>query len=327
MRDIRVASAQFEHRDGDKPYNLGRIRDLARLAASRGAEMICFHECSITAYTYLQTLSRDELNVLAEPVPDGPSTQALIDVARETGLVVMAGLIEREPDGRLYKSYMAVGPEGFLTRYHKLHPFISPHLTPGRGYHVAEIRGVKVGFLICYDNNLPENVRATALLGAEVIVMPHVTGCTPSSMPGRGPVDPSLWDDRHRDPARLRQEFQGPKGRGWLMRWLPARAWENGVFVVFANNIGRDYDTIKPGLAMILDPSGEVIAESHELGDDVVVGLLRADALADAPGRRYLRARRPELYGGLVEPHPRGHEPVTSPGWRLSYERDEKARD
>lgn len=326
MRDIRVAAAQFEHRDGDKPYNLGRIRDLARLAAARGAEMVCFHECSITAYTFLQTLSRDELDALAEPVPDGPSTRALIDVARETGLVVMAGLIEREPDGRLYKSYVAVGPEGFLTRYHKLHPFISPHLTPGRGYHVAEIRGVKVGFLICYDNNLPENVRATALLGAEVIVMPHVTGCTPSSMAGRGPVDPSLWDDRHRDPARLRREFRGSKGRGWLMRWLPARAWENGVFVVFANNIGRDHDTIKPGLAMILDPSGEVIAESHELGDDVVVGLLTADAQSAAPGRRYLRARRPELYGALVAPHPPGHEPVTSPGWRLSYERDEDAR-
>ena len=182
---------------------------------------------------------------------------------------------------------MTVGPEGYITKYHKLHPFISPHLTPGRGYHVVEIRGVKVGFLICYDNNLPENVRATTLLGAEVIVMPHVTGCTPSSMPGRGTVDPALWDNRHRDPARLRQEFQGPKGRGWLMRWLPARAWENGVFAVFANNIGRDYDTIKPGLAMILDPSGEVIVESQALEDDVVVG--------PVDGRGARRRPRPAL--------------------------------
>ena len=324
MRDIRVATAQFEHRDGDKAYNLGRIRELARVAASRGAEMVCFHECSITAYTFLQTLSRDELDALAEPVPDGPSTLTLIDIARETGLVVMAGLIESEPDGKLFKSYVAVGPEGFLTRYHKLHPFISPHLTPGRGYHVAEILGVKVGFLICYDNNLPENVRATALLGAEVIIMPHVTGCTPSPMPGRGAVDPKLWDNRDRDPARLRMEFNGPKGRGWLMRWLPARAWENGVFAVFANNIGRDHDTIKPGLSMILDPSGEVLSECHELGDDVAVALLSAEALTNAPGRRYLRARRPELYAPLIEPHPPGHEPVTSPGWRLAYEKDEK---
>jgi predicted amidohydrolase len=324
MRDIRIAAAQFEHRDGDKAYNLGRIRDLAHQATTRGAEIVCFHECSITAYTFLQTLSRDELTSLAEPVPDGPSVGALHGIAEETGAVIMAGLIEREPDGRLFNCYVAVGPEGLITRFHKLHPFISPHLTPGRGYEVAEIRGVKVGFLICYDNNLPENVRATTLLGAEVIVMPHVTGCTPSTMPGRGTVDPALWDNRHRDPARLRREFQGPKGREWLMRWLSARAWENGVFVVFANNIGRDGDTIKPGLSMVLDPSGETIVESQALDDDVAVGLLSADALDQAAGRRYLRARRPELYGKLVEPHPPGHRAVTNPGWRLAYESREK---
>lgn len=321
MRDIRIAAAQFEHRDGDKAHNLGRIRDLTRRAKALGAEIVCFHECSITAYTFLQTLSRAEMDAIAEPVPEGPSVRALIEIARESDVVVMAGLIEREPDGRLYKGYVAVGPEGYITKYHKLHPFISPHLTPGRGYHVAEIRGVKFGFLICYDNNLPENVRATALLGAEVVVMPHVTGCTPSPMPGRGAVDPALWENRDRDPARLRKEFLGPKGRGWLMRWLPARAWENGVFAVFANNIGRDYDTIKPGLAMILDPSGETLAESQALGDDVVVALLTEDALRQAPGRRYLRARRPELYGELVRPHPPGHAPETSPGWRLAYEK------
>ena len=82
------------------------------------------------------------------------------------------------------------------------------------GSRVETIRGVRFGCLICYDNNLPENVRITTLMGAEVIVMPHVTGCTPSPMPGRGEVDPALWDNRQRDPARLRLEFQGPKGRG-----------------------------------------------------------------------------------------------------------------
>ena len=99
MRDIRIAAAQFEHRDGDKLYNLGRIRELTRRAVAQGAEIVCFHECSITAYTFLQTLNRDELEALAEEVPDGPSVAALNDIARETGAVVMAGLIEREPDG------------------------------------------------------------------------------------------------------------------------------------------------------------------------------------------------------------------------------------
>src|SRR3954447_5309198 len=111
MRDIRIGTAQFEHRDGDKAYNLARIGDLTRIAAGRGAEIVCFHECSITAYTFLQTLSRDELDALAQPVPDGPSVRQLIEIGEESDVVVMAGLIEREPDGRLYKSYVAVGPE------------------------------------------------------------------------------------------------------------------------------------------------------------------------------------------------------------------------
>src|SRR5438309_8008447 len=105
MRDIRFAAAQFEHRDGDKAYNLGRIRDLTRRAAGQGAEVVCFHECSVTAYTFLQTLTREELAALAEPVPDGPSTRELIAIGRESGVVVMAGLIERGEDGRLYKCY------------------------------------------------------------------------------------------------------------------------------------------------------------------------------------------------------------------------------
>jgi predicted amidohydrolase len=257
---------------------------------------------------------------VAERVPDGPSVRALIEIAREFGVVVMAGLVEGDAAGRFYNSYVAAGPDGFLARHRKLHTFVSPYLTPGDAYTVIDIRGVKVGILTCYDNNLPENVRITTLMGAEVIMMPHVTGCLPSPMPGRGTVDPALWDNRHRDPVRLRMEFQGPKGRGWLMRWLPARAWENGIYAVFSNAIGRDDDTIKPGLAMILDPFGEVLAESQALDDDVVVALLTAETLEESSGRRYLRARRPELYGKLVEPPPPGQEPITKPGWALAHE-------
>jgi predicted amidohydrolase len=105
------------------------------------------------------------------------------------------------------------------------------------------------------------------------------------------------------------------------MRWLPARCWENGVYGIFSNPIGLDGDTIKPGLAMILDPFGEVLAESQALGDDVVVALLTAERLELSSGRRYLRARRPDLYGKLVEPPPPGQEPLTKPGWTLAHER------
>jgi predicted amidohydrolase len=321
MRDIRVAAAQFEHRNDDKEYNLERINELTHRAVGQGAEIVSFHECSICGYTFLRHLDRAGLAAVAERVPTGPSVRALQAIAREHGVVVMAGLVEVDAGDAFYNCYVTVGPDGFITKYRKLHTFINPHLSPGEGYCVIDLLGLKVGFLICYDNNLPENVRITTMLGAEVIFMPHVTGCTPSTMPGRGTVDRALWDNRERDPVPLRLELDGPKGRGWLMRWLPARAWENGVYAVFSNPIGVDDDTIKPGLAMILDPYGEVVAESRALADDVVVALLTAEKFALAPGRRYLRARRPELYGKLSEPPPAGQKPVTCPGWDVSEAR------
>jgi predicted amidohydrolase len=250
MRDIHIAAAQFEARDGDKEYNLRRIEALTRQAVEQGAEIVSFHECSITGYTFLQSLSRKAMEQIAEPVPDGPSTQRLMALARSLGTCLLAGLIESE-GGRLLKTYVAISPQGFVAKYSKLHPFINPHLCPGSQYVVFDLCGVRCGILICYDNNLAENARIVSLMGAEVIFAPHVTGGLPSSMPGRGLIDRKLWENRHRDPVSLRQEFQGPKGRGWIMRWLPARAWENGVYYVYSNAVGVDYDTIKPGGAMI----------------------------------------------------------------------------
>jgi len=320
MQDLRIATAQFENHDGDKAYNLSRIDVLTRRAVDMGAQIVCFHEGCLTGITYVQTFNKEQLSDIAEPVPDGPSVRRMMEIAKEYRTVVSAGLIEKDTAGKLYKTQALVGPDGFITKYRKLHPFINPNLTPGDAYNVVELFGWKIGILICYDNNLTENARITALMGAQVILAPHVTGCLPSPMPGRGSVDKALWDNRVRDPARLRMEFQGPKARGWLMRWLPTRAWENGVYYVFSNPVGVDGDTIKPGLAMILDPFGEVIAESSALDDDVVVGVLTQEKLKLASGQRYIRARRPEIYGKLVEPPPPGQKAVTEPGWKLAYE-------
>lgn len=314
MRDIRIAAAQFEYRNGDKPYNLARVRELTRQAVEQGAEVVCFHECCLSGYSFVQTFSREELRELAEPVPDGPGVRALMGIAREFGVALLAGLFEREGE-RIFNTVVCVTGEGLVARHRKLHTFVSRHLTPGSEFTVFDLAGCKCGILICYDNNLPENVRITALMGAEIVFMPHVTGCLPSTMPGRGVVDRKLWEARERDPVPLRLEFEGPKGRGWLMRWLPARAWENGIFAVFSNAVGSDEQEVRPGNAMILDPFGEVLAECRTLGDDVTVGLCTAEKIAASSGRRYLRARRPDLYGKLVEPS--AEPPVTEPGWKL----------
>ena len=319
MRDIRIAAAQFEHRDGDKAFNLGRIRALTEQAVADGAEIVSFHEVSIPAYSYLQSATREELLEVAEPIPDGPSCRELQQIAADCGVPVLAGLVERDGED-LYNAYVCFDADGLLARFRKLHAFLNPHLSNGSEYCVFDLLGCRFGILICYDNNLVENVRITALMGAEVIFMPHVTGCLPSVMPGRGLVDPGLWHNRHADPVPLRIELSGPKGRGWLMRWLPARAYENGVYAIFTNPIGIDDGQVRNGNAMVLDPYGEIIAECTVLGDDVTVGLCTGDKIEASSGRRYLRARRPELYGKLVEPS--DEPPVTSPGWERKPPRD-----
>jgi predicted amidohydrolase len=303
MREVRVGSAQFEPQDGGKEENLERMARLARQAAVEGAELIVFHECCISGYTFLEGLARAELAAQAETVPGGPSIERVVAIARETGVSIGAGLIESE-GSELFNCYFIAGPDGFVAKHRKIHAFINENLSCGDRYTVFEHRDAKIGILTCYDNNLPENVRITAMMGAEIILMPHVTGCLPSPMPGRGTVNPAVWENRERDPVRCRQEFDGPKGRGWLMRWLPARAFENGVYAVYSNPIGLEGGTIKPGGSMILDPFGEILAECRRLGEDVVVAALDPEKLSQASGRGYIRARRPDLYAKLLEPNP-----------------------
>ncbi|MGN6268211.1 MAG: nitrilase family protein [Ginsengibacter sp.] len=310
MKTLKIAVAQFQPKDGDKDYNLSVIDKLTAKAKEGGAEVVSFHEMSITAYTFFKDLSRDEVKNYAEQVP-GKSTQKLIEIAAKYDITVLAGLVELEDD-KLYNTYICVDKNGLKAKYRKIHPFISKYLSPGNEYVVFDIKGWKCGILICYDNNVVENVRATSLLGAEVIFAPHVTMCTPSSMPGRGFVDDSLWQKRDLDPVPLRMEFDGPKGMQWLMRWLPARAYDNGVYYVFTNPIGYDGDQLKNGNSLILDPYGDVMVEIKSFNDEIAMATITEDKLKLSGGFRYKNARKPELYREILSAD---HNSQTKPVW------------
>ncbi|MBN2812715.1 MAG: nitrilase family protein [Bacteroidales bacterium] len=300
MEKIIIATAQFENRSGDKEYNLSVIDSLAQKASQEHAHAIAFHECSITGYTFARHLSREEMLDLAEPIPQGKSIAQLTDIARHHNIAILAGLFEKDSESKLFKTYVCVDKNGLVAKFRKLHPFINPHLTPGDSYCVFDLCGWKCGILICYDNNIVENVRATALLGADIIFMPHVTMCTPSTRPGAGFVDPKLWENRQNDPTSLRMEFDGLKGRQWLMKWLPARAYDNGIYVVFSNPIGMDDDQLKNGCSMIIDPFGDVMAECRKLDNDFALATLIPEKLSLSGGYRYRKARRPELYSNII---------------------------
>ncbi len=301
-RNVRVAAVQFEHAPGDKQANLDKIHDFVNRAAQGGVEIIAFPECCITGYWFLRHLSRAKLVELAEPVFDGPSSQVLVSLATEYNVTIGAGLVELAEDQHLYNTYVVAMPNGDCRRHRKLHAFVSEFISSGSEFTVFDTpHDCRIGVLTCYDNNIGENVRIAALQGAEILLAPHQTGGCKSPDPHTmGLVDRALWEDRHNNPGVIEEELRGPKGRGWLMRWLPTRAHDNGVYLVFSNGVGVDDDEIRTGNAMIIDPYGRILVETWKAGDDMVVADLNPELLDVSTGRRWIRTRRPELYTPLA---------------------------
>ena len=301
---LRAASIQFESTPGDKEANFRKVEDFAAAAAAGGASLVVFPECCLTGYWFLRNLTVPELAALAEPVPDGPSVRRLSALATRLGVTVGAGLVEASPDVGFHNSYVVALPDGAIHCHRKLHAFEHEAVRSGSELTVFELPGgYRAGVLICYDCNIIENVRLTALRGAEILIAPHQTGAVRSRDPHlMGLIDRSLWDNRHADPEAIEREFRGDKGRGWLMRWLPSRAHDNGLFLIFSNGVGVDDDEIRTGNAMILDPYGRILAETWNAGDDMVVADLDPALLVEATGRKWIRARRPELYAPLAVP-------------------------
>lgn len=293
---IRVAAVQFEHRAADTRYNLDRVAAFAQAAVDARAALVICPEMCLLGYWHLRRASAARLRELAEPA-DGPLVAEVGALAARLGIGIGVGFLERDGD-RLFNSYAVCVPDGAVHVHRKLHAFEHEAISSGDHYTVFDTPwGVRMGVLICYDNNLVENVRATALLGAEVLIAPHQTGGTASRSPGgMRPIPQQLWADRHRHPERIEEALRGPDGRGWLLRWLPARAHDNGLFVVFANGIGRDDDEIRTGNAMIIDPYGRIMAETWAAADTMVLADLRPSDIPLSTGRRWLAARRPELY-------------------------------
>ena len=304
MNDLRAATVQFQHVPGDKVANLKTVGRLTTEAARQGAELVVFPEMCLTGYWHLRNLPEKDLEALAESVPEGECTQSLLALAKEHHVSVGAGFIERGEDGRLFNSYVVAMPDGRTVCHRKLHAFINEHISCGDEYTIFELpNGTRAGILICYDCNLGENVRINALRGVEVLIAPHQTGgCATPSPRCMGAIDVALWENRGKDPEAIEAEFRGPKGREWLMKWLPARAHDNGLFLIFSNGVGRDDDEVRTGNAMILDPYGDVLAETWKAGEEVVVADLEAEMRTMCTGVRWIRSRRPDLYTEVATP-------------------------
>src|SRR5471032_2778109 len=307
---VKAAVVQFQHQAGDKKYNLMVIEKYIEQAALQGIQILAFPEMCITGYWHVPKLSADEVKQLAEPLSDSPSLALIRSLATRHNMLIGVGLIELADDGRLFNAYVACMPDGSFHTHRKLHAFEHHAISSGNAYTVFDTPwGVKIGILICWDNNLVENVRATTLLGADILLAPHQTGGTHSRSPhGMKPIPLDLWEQRAERKAEMTAAIRGVSGREWLMRWLPSRAHDNGIFILFSNGIGADDDEVRTGNAMILDPYDRIIEETDAADDVMVTAVLDLSLIPLSTGRRWIYGRRPDLYHILTE--------------RQGYERD-----
>ncbi|MEI8316112.1 MAG: nitrilase family protein [Verrucomicrobiota bacterium] len=303
MKKIKVAAVQMESVAGDKAANFAKLEAVVAKAAKQGVKLIAFPECCLTGYWFIRNLTPKQLADLAEPGLTGPSCLRLLALAKKYKITIGAGLVEAGKAGVYYNSYLVALPTGKAYCHRKIQAFEHPLVQAGNQYTVFDIPGgFRVGVLICYDNNVNENGRMTALLGADIILAPHQTGgCRTKNPHLMGLIQRKVWDNRKKNPKAVEREFTGEKGRGWLMRWLPSRAHDNGVFLLFANGVGVDDDEIRTGNAMILDPYGRILTETWKADDAMVVADLDMALLKQATGREWIAARRPDLYKLLAQ--------------------------
>ncbi|WP_027801466.1 nitrilase-related carbon-nitrogen hydrolase [Paraburkholderia dilworthii] len=298
---FRVASVPLVSRRGEAAQNVARIADWLALAARRDTDLVVFPEACIAGYASMMKLGRAELNALAETL-DGASIRAVADAVERTGVSAGVGMIERAADGQLFNSYVVCLPGGVRHCHRKLHAFEHPRIGSGDRFTVFDTpTGVRIGVLIGADNYLVENMRMTALMGADVLIAPHRTyGMDSDGSEWAQPV--SIEEALRRPTGENAPRSQADPDAGkWLRRWLAARAVDNGMFIVVSDGAEIAGQPRTTGTAMIVDPFGRTLEETSSC---MATGcLISADLDArltrTSPGRQWLNARRPDLYGML----------------------------
>ncbi len=266
MNSVRIAAVIFNSPRGKGCANLARMEPWAEAARRAGAAIVCFPELNITGYGV-----DGAMPTVAEPIP-GAVTEELGAMARRQGIVILAGLAEKASGGRIFASHLSVTPQGGQGVYRKLHiaPPEAGVFTAGGRIGLFEAAGIRFGLQLCYDAHFPDLSTRMALEGAEVIFMPHASP--------RGTPDEKL--------------------SSW-MRHLPARAFDNGVFVVACNQGGGNGAGLTfPGAALAIGPDGRVLSRHTSNGEAMMLADLNGEeieAVRRHPMRYFLTRRRPDL--------------------------------
>jgi len=268
---VKVAAVQIEPRLDEEDRILEKASDCLKSAAEEGASLVVFPELSLTGL----------MRTTSETVP-GPSTGALAAKAKDYGVYVVVGLLEKYKR-KFYNTAVLIGPDGIIGRYRKIHPWYpSEHnvpIEPGNlGYPIFTTNIGRIGMMICYDAWFPEPARVLALRGAEIIAVPTHTGLH------------SMFD-----------------------YILKTRALENHVWMIGANGVasleekGIAWRIV--GRSQIVSISGEVLAEASSEKEEIIYAKIDAKAATSnkqlLPGAEWEKsdlfwARKPETYGIIL---------------------------
>ena len=282
---VRVACLQTEPIVGEKDRNVSRSLEMIAKAADNGARLLVLPELCNSGYVFN---SRDEAFALSEPIPEGPTTKAWMDIAKARDLYIVAGITEREGDS-LYNSSVVVGPSGYIGTFRKVHLWNEENLFFERGnlgFPVFSTPIGRIGTFICYDGWFPESYRLCALQGADIICIP--TNWVP--IPG-----------------------QDPKREAMANILVMGSAHSNSVFVAAADRVGTERGQPFVGQSLIASYTGWPVAGPASAKDEEII---YADVnLADARRKRnwneynqVLRDRRSDVYGEMLGS-------TVTPGW------------
>jgi len=254
---------------------------MIRTAAAGGAQIVCLQEIFYGPYFCAEQTTRWYDST--ERVPDGPTVQHMMGLAKELGVALIVPVYEVEEEGIFYNTAAVIGRDGeFLGKYRKTHiPHVAPgfwekfYFRPGNlGFPVFDLGSCKVGVYICYDRHFPEGARALGLRGAEIVFNPSATVAGLSEY---------LW--------KLEQ---------------PAHAVANGYFIGAINRVGTEAPwNIGEffGQSYFCNPRGKIVAEGSRDQDEIVTADLDLDMIAEVRRTwQFFRDRRPEMYGDLVKP-------------------------
>jgi predicted amidohydrolase len=258
---MRIALAQAAGTPGDVAANLADVRRFAGEAAEREARLLVLPECFLTGYN----IGAERLTALAE-APEGPAEHELRAISADTGVAVVCGTAQR--DGDVVRNVAVFADRGTtLVTAEKSHLFgevdRSAFAAADGLPAVAEVDGIPVGILICFDVEFPEAARALALRGAQLIAVPT-----------------SLMA-----PAHVVAEVL-----------VPARAVENQIFVAYANRVGREGELRYVGRSCVAGPNGLLVAAGGDENQLLIVDLDFTAIDHSRASHHYLSERRPAVY-------------------------------